>query len=163
MTSYQLISTSPLARLARHPDPRRGFPAVRRLPDGATPEDPGDGMAYVPIEDKPTAPNQVVTADLTLERDGWLVRDYTPEELAAMQPPIQSRLAAARAGMSSLLASLPDESKKNFALSRVAIESLLDLGEINAAYLTLSEVVTTTQQEANVKATLMTAMVQFLP
>ena len=72
-------------------------------------------------------------------------------------------LESARAGMSGLIGTLSPESRAKFATARAGIETLLNLGDIEAAYVALENQPTDTPEEDAVKQTLLGAMVQFLP
>lgn len=78
-------------------------------------------------------------------------------------PSAVQQLDIARAGMSTLIASLPVESRAKFASPRAGIEKLLDVGDIEAAHYGVGQIESETPEEEAVKQTILGALVGFLP
>jgi hypothetical protein len=91
------------------------------------------------------------------------IAEWVANYVASNQPSMEQQLADARAGMSSLLSSLPVESRAKFADARAGVEKLLDLGDIEAAAYRLSTIVADTPEEIAVKNILMEAINKFIP
>jgi hypothetical protein len=134
MRIYQLIDTTTLARLSAHPEDWRGLPARRVLPDDITPENPGDGMAYVPVEDQPEydPATQTIESEITLEKDGWKIRELTEEEIAARVPvpTPEEKLAALSAAFKE---AVPEAMRPAFAPSFAIVRTLVQAEEIELA------------------------------
>ena len=96
---YQLIQINPLERAYK---PVGGFPAVREVAEGQEISFP-EGHAYVPVLDKPDAPEgKMAVKKLTLESDGWEIVD-APEAIVAQEvTPLQLRLAILNGDILSL-------------------------------------------------------------
>lgn len=171
MKSYQLFLKSTLAVLEKHPDPKLGIP-VRwdNMPDDFVPEDGGVGAQFALVDLTQPEPEE----GKVLERKvkivdgqyiyGYFLRSETIEEYNARIAKEQvEALASARSAMSTILMSLPKESRAKFAEVRAGIENLLDVSDVEAAHYKLENTPTDTPAELNVKNTLVAALSNFIP
>jgi len=96
---HQLITINPLKRVSK---PVGGFPAVREVAEGQEISSP-EGYAYVPVLDKPDAPNgKRAVKKLTEESDGWEIVDAPQAPVAQEVTPLQLRLAILNGDVLSL-------------------------------------------------------------
>jgi hypothetical protein len=96
---HQLITINPLERVSK---PVGGFPAVRGVAEGQEISSP-EGYAYVPVIEKPDAPNgKRAVKKLTLESDGWEIVDAPLATAVQEVTPLQLRLAILNGDILSL-------------------------------------------------------------